>query len=319
MNIPVTMHSDEKGYIDRECPNEECLFNFKIYAEDWKEKVSDEAVYCPLCGHVDTSDKWWTQKQLEDIRNIAMNYATNYINTELNKIFKPLERKTKNSMISFKYKSARNKIIDPNIFSMPEWELELQCENCKTRYSIKGNAHFCPCCGVNTVDTVFERQLEIIKEQVDSIENIKESINSDNADAICSKIIENSFCDCISAYQKFAFEKYKKCKGESKVKVNDFQIIEKGEKLFKEIFNTTYSDWISEKEKEDLNTFFQRRHILEHNNGIVDEKYKEKTNDSSYALGRRIIVNENNVYDLLDIIKKVSKQINENAKIYFKS
>lgn len=27
---------DEDGYIDKECPNEECLFQFKIHNEDWK-------------------------------------------------------------------------------------------------------------------------------------------------------------------------------------------------------------------------------------------------------------------------------------------
>ena len=77
INIPITVHSDEKGYIDRECPNNRCLFNFKIYAEDWEKKVSDASVYCPLCGHVDTSEKWWTQKQLDDIQNIAKDYAMN--------------------------------------------------------------------------------------------------------------------------------------------------------------------------------------------------------------------------------------------------
>jgi len=64
IRVPIKMQSDEKGYIDRECPNEECLFNFKIKLEDWKEKVSDEEVHCPMCGHIDASDKWWTQQQL---------------------------------------------------------------------------------------------------------------------------------------------------------------------------------------------------------------------------------------------------------------
>lgn len=314
MDIPITMHSDEKGYIDRECPNQQCLYNFKIYAEDWKEKMSGESVYCPLCGYEDTSDKWWTQNQLDDMRKIATEYAMNQITKELEKTFKTLERKTRNSMVSLKFKIPRNETINPNIFSMPEWELELECENCKTRYSIKGNAHFCPCCGINTVDTVFDKQLEIIEEQVNNIEVIRKSLNTDNADSICSKIIENSFCDCISAYQKFAFEKYKKCKENPKVKVNHFQIIEEGEKLFGEIFDTTYSDWISRGDMDKINLFFQRRHILEHNNGIVDEKYREKTNDRDYALGRRIKVKESDVLELVNIIRKISNKIKQYAK-----
>lgn len=38
MEIPITIHSDEKGYFDRECPNENCLYTFKINMQDWKEK-----------------------------------------------------------------------------------------------------------------------------------------------------------------------------------------------------------------------------------------------------------------------------------------
>lgn len=92
IRVPIKMQSDEKGYIDRECPNEECLFNFKIKLDDWKEKVSDDEVHCPMCGHIDTSDKWWTQQQLDDIRKIAADYAVNYMTRELDKALKGLEK-----------------------------------------------------------------------------------------------------------------------------------------------------------------------------------------------------------------------------------
>ena len=74
MEIPITFQSDEKGYFDRECPNENCLYSFKINMNDWKEKVSNEEVHCPMCVHIDTSDKWWTQKQLEENKNISSFY-----------------------------------------------------------------------------------------------------------------------------------------------------------------------------------------------------------------------------------------------------
>ena len=41
MEIPITIHSDEKGYFDRECPNENCLYTFKINMQDWKEILKD--------------------------------------------------------------------------------------------------------------------------------------------------------------------------------------------------------------------------------------------------------------------------------------
>lgn len=38
-SLPITICSDEKGYFDRECPNEGCLYTFKVLMKDWEEKV----------------------------------------------------------------------------------------------------------------------------------------------------------------------------------------------------------------------------------------------------------------------------------------
>lgn len=67
IEIPMKILSDEKGYLDRQCPNENCLFEFKVNMQDWEDKVSDDEVHCPLCGHVDSSDHWYTDEQEEAI------------------------------------------------------------------------------------------------------------------------------------------------------------------------------------------------------------------------------------------------------------
>ena len=40
-SIPVSNSCDEEGDFDRECPSEECEFQFKVHLEDWKAKVRD--------------------------------------------------------------------------------------------------------------------------------------------------------------------------------------------------------------------------------------------------------------------------------------
>ena len=40
ISIPIKLKLDEKGYLDRECPNEQCLYKFKINMEDWENNVS---------------------------------------------------------------------------------------------------------------------------------------------------------------------------------------------------------------------------------------------------------------------------------------
>jgi hypothetical protein len=44
--VSVPIPSDSEGYFDRECPSGECLFQFKVHEQDWREKVRNEEVFC---------------------------------------------------------------------------------------------------------------------------------------------------------------------------------------------------------------------------------------------------------------------------------
>lgn len=97
MNIPIEFVPDSKVYFDRQCPNKESEFIFKIHINDWKEKVSDEAVHCPMCSLIAPSDQWYTYEQLDGIRNIANSWAMSYLQDELNKSFNKLANSTRNN------------------------------------------------------------------------------------------------------------------------------------------------------------------------------------------------------------------------------
>lgn len=311
IEIPITIYSDEKGYFDRECPNENCLYTFKINMEDWKEKVSDEEVHCPLCGHVDTSDKWWTQAQLDAMRNLAENWAMTYIQNELEKSFKSLERSTRNNKFcKITYKPGhRVTFINNPLGQSQEWEQEIQCPQCLTRYSVIGSAFFCPCCGYNVIDNVFDESLDTVKKMIDSLSEMEEmlekSYGKDKAVSMCRSMLEGSLGDVVSSFQKFAEIKYKSVSGRD-AKVNDFQIVDKGSHLFQEACGKDYNCWLSADELNKMNLMFQRRHIYEHNGGIVDEKYIQKSADSSYRVGQRIVIHDKDVIDFIAIIKKLT-------------
>lgn len=70
VQIPVPL--DEDGYGDRECPHEECVSEFKILADDWRDKVRDEEVFCPICGHTADWNQWHSQEQIEHVQQFAM-------------------------------------------------------------------------------------------------------------------------------------------------------------------------------------------------------------------------------------------------------
>lgn len=310
MEIPVEIHSDEKGYFDRECPNENCLYQFKISMEDWKNKVFDDEVHCPMCGCIDNADRWWTQQQLEAMREIAVSWAMGYIQDELGKAFKKLERSTRNNKYCrITYKPGKKiTFINIPIGQMDEWETDITCNQCGTRYSVIGSAFFCPCCGYNSASDSFGESLDSIEKMLDSLEGMKamltDSYGRDKAETMTRSMLESSIGDIISAFQKFACCKYEEL-SQKTGRVNDFQIIEKGSNLFRQVAGYDYSTWLNGSDLNVMSIMFQRRHLLEHNNGMVDQRYIEKSGDCSYSEGQRIVVRKEDAYNLLRIIKKL--------------
>lgn len=311
MEIPIKLLSDEKGYLDRECPNDNCLYTFKINMQDWSDKLSDKEVHCPMCGHIDTPDKWWTQKQLEDMREIAINYAKDMIYDKLDDAFGSLAKSTKrNKYVKITYKPSKRIAFTNNpIGQSEEWETDILCEACGTRYSVIGSAYFCPYCGYNSAVSVFDDSLDSIEKMLSSLEEMKDlltkSYGRDKAETICRGLLESSLGDIVSAFQKFA-ECIYKTKSSTPVRVNDFQIVEKGSQLFNVAVGRGYDEWLNDNELKQMNLLFQRRHIIEHNGGLVDERYINQSKDKTYVIGQHIIVHKKDALELLAIIKKLS-------------
>ena len=49
--LSVSISPDAEGYFDKECPNHDCRFPFKVFSEDWLNIFKDEIVFCPMCKH----------------------------------------------------------------------------------------------------------------------------------------------------------------------------------------------------------------------------------------------------------------------------
>src|SRR5687767_12076361 len=81
--IAIPIDSDEDGYFDRECPNEECLFQFKVDEQDWKDLFKDEVIYCPLCRHEAPSKSWWTKEQLDQSKEEAIKHIIGRLDNAL--------------------------------------------------------------------------------------------------------------------------------------------------------------------------------------------------------------------------------------------
>lgn len=308
--LEMQIRSDENGFFDRECPNEECLFTFKIDLKDWEEKVTDEHVYCPRCGCDAPSDKWWTQEQLEALNKNVSSFALGLVHDELKTIFRDIERKSRhNKYARITYKPGRR----PQYANLPitqseEWATEIVCDCCGVRFSVIGNAYFCPCCGKDLTTNAIRESLASYHRRIDGYERLQSFYESEFGKEEAAKQMalsrEDTLDSLVGTFESFAKNRFLELGGQPQ-RGNVFQRVVDGSNLFKNLTGKEYRDFIGDDGVAMMIILVNRRHLISHNNGIVDDAYIRKTSDTTYEVGQRIIVKDRDLLTLLGYIEKV--------------
>ncbi len=314
--ISVPIEADEEGYIDKECHSENCGFIFKVKEQDWKDLFKNEAVYCPFCRHEANAESWWTNEQLEHGKQQAVKVFEGRIGKALDTDAREFNRKQpRDSFIKMSMKVSGFKPYSL-LLPIPAKELmerKIQCEKCGARYSVIGSAYFCPCCGHNSVEKAFDDSVEKILSKINNTGIIRKAFaqvgKKDEGEVTVRSLIESGLSDGVTAFQRLAEELYSKMPGTPPAPFNVFQRIEDGSRLWKEASKKGYEDWLTPAEMNDLNLLFQKRHLLAHKDGIVDDKYIQKTGDNSYKVGQRIVIKDSDVRRLVELITKLAGAI----------
>ncbi|MEP7374632.1 MAG: hypothetical protein ABI675_14655 [Chitinophagaceae bacterium] len=310
--ISIPVHPDKDGYIDKECPDEKCMFQFKVHDEDWTNIFHDDKVFCPMCRHEANSKSWFTTEQLNEGKNKVREHFVGKINNAFLEEARNFNaRQPRNSFLKLSMKFTGRRGVDYILpmTSKEEMELKIQCKECNARYAVIGSAFFCPCCGHNSAEETFSNAVKKIEAKLNNLQTIKESllasVGKDDAEITCRSLIESGLNDCVVALQRFCEVSFVKKIPAIKVRFNSFQNIDAGSDYWKQAIGEGYSDWITSDEMNKLKILFQKRHLLAHTEGIVDQKYIDNSGDSSYKVGQRIVVRPEDVRVCLGVITEI--------------
>ncbi len=318
INVGFPLTPDEKGFTDRECPREECRYVFKVKKEDWTNIFKNEAVYCPRCREEAPADHWWTTEQLEEARRQARDYMTTKVHRAIHSGLSMgaeefNRRQPRNSFIKLSLSITNRRPSNPVIVPLrarDAMEQEIQCEECSARFAVIGCAYFCPACGHNSVERTFDVSLNKAEGKLHNINTIRSALEAagleDEAENTSWSLIESCFSDCISAFQRLAGQLYIKMPDNPPPPRNAFQKLQQGSELWRSAIGQGYDDWLTPLELDRLNVLFQRRHLLEHTEGIVDQLYIDRSRDGSYRIGQRIVVTENDARQMLALVRKLA-------------
>lgn len=302
-SITVPIDSDEKGYIDKECPSTNCEFQFKIKNEDWKNICRDEGVWCPMCGHAAPAKSWFTKAQVQHAERHAHRVIESTIDGAMRADARAFNgRQPRNSLISMSMKVGGAPHFTPHkvpAAASAAMELEIACEKCSCRFAVIGSAYFCPACGHSSVDRMFDDSLRKIRAKKDNVDVVRQAIAAvggrDEAELMCRSLIESCLQDGVTAFQRCCEGLYASTAPATPAPMNAFQRLAQGSELWQARVGVAYVDILGSSDLERLRRLFQKRHLLAHSDGIVDQRYINESGDSTYKVGQRITVSTSEV------------------------
>ncbi len=317
VKIPIDLEIDDNGYFDRRCPSGECGTHFKVMFEDWRDIVRDDVVYCPLCRHDAKSSEWNTKEQDRYFEHAKIAH----LKKRLGRAFRSDARKfnsrqSRNSFIQMNMSYRPNHIPVPVLAEASKiMTQEFACEECNCRYSSIGAAFFCPSCGQNSIFDTFANSVETVNKTIAAIPTIREALLSSTDENVAEDsirhICENGLVKIVSSFQRYAEICFHKLPNATQYNVrrNLFQSLTESDNIWREATATGYTDILNNAEYQTLTTYFQQRHLLAHQDGIVDQQYIDRANDRRFNVGQKLIITDSSVSDLAVIIEKLSNGI----------
>lgn len=308
--IKISLPTDENGLTGRECPNPECLGNFKVKFGTGL-KGENLPCHCPYCGHVAPHNKFWTPEQNEYIQSIAMNEVSKALKEFTQDWDRDLRQRSKNSFIkmSMEFKGGHHPI---RYYQEKQLETHVVCDACTLEYSIYGVFAFCPDCGLHNSLQILRKNFELVEKE------IKLAQDSDDKE-LAKHLIEDALENAVSSFDGFgratclAFSS--KASDPDQAKEISYQNITNAKTRVQTLFGFNMASSLDVNQWDFLVRCFQKRHLLAHTMGVIDEEYIKKANDPKAILGRKIVIDTDEVLQLTQILEIVGNDLHKNLSV----
>jgi len=296
--MKVTLPVDEDGFLGRQCPSPDCRRYFKI-TPGTGLTGDNLPCHCPYCGHVDDAGDFHTEVQVEYVKALAVNLFERELLEKLKSM--EFEHKPRPGTFGIGISLKVTGRPDPvYMYSEKDLETVVVCNLCTLRYAIYGVFAFCPDCGSHNSFRILAKSLEVAGRKVALAGSIEDAELSDH-------IVGDALGNAVAAFDGLGREVLRVWGGrqmppkELSVK---FQNLEGARQSVQKEVGIDIATTGTAEEWEFLCRCFQKRHLLAHKLGVVDEDYVKKAKDPEAVLGRNILVTKEEVTRLLEVLSR---------------
>ena len=129
--------------------------------------------------------------------------------------------------------------------------------------------------------------------------------------ALAEKLIENAMEDCVSAFDGFGRELCRlhalDAADASYAEKISFQNLDGARTKVMNEFGHDISCHVTAEEWALAVRSFQKRHLIAHRMGVIDESYIAKSGDANAVVGRKIVISKEDVRNTLVTIQKLAQ------------
>lgn len=312
----VPIEPDEDGLVGRECSNTACETKyFKIsmsVPDEIAETIEDFSqleLTCPYCGTVDNIQHLHTTEQVEWIKSMLIRGMHKTFGDMLERSF-PRGRRKSGGMFSISIEAKKGPLPSVRYYLEEQLKQEVLCDKCTFRYAIYGISFHCPLCGKGNILQHLDRSAETIRILIAEADRI----GREHGEKVKAAMLGNALEDVVGLFEGFLKYGYQYAvrmrqtnddavKMVKKIKTN-FQRLSGAEEFFRRDFSIECFHAISSKDWEALEQAFAKRHVLTHNLGLVDRKYRD-TAARWDRISAELTIDSNEVLGALELVNKV--------------
>ncbi len=248
---------------------------------------------CPYSGVVAADGDFLHPDDRDAVIETVKHAVVQDVAAQLQDMLKGVARKSK----IFTYKPSRSAPSPKPRFVRDDLMRELVCDHCGRDYGVYAIALFCPDCGAPNVHLHFQRETELVDAQISLAEGLDDSQRE-----LAYRLIGNAHEDVLTAFEAtqkaiYLYGVSQRPPGSPPVKPvgNDFQNVDRATARFADLSFDPFSG-LDANAQAALRLNVQKRHIIGHNLGVIDDKFAQHAQDARVGETVKIIADDIRIF-----------------------
>lgn len=296
----ISLPLDDGGFLGRQCPHEDCQRYFKIKPGTGLEG-ENLPLHCPYCGKTGEMGDFPTQAQLDYAVSKVGRQVTGAVTRDLKDMARRFNRRAGGGLFSLKM-DVESSPSPIRRYTEEELETDVECQNCTLGYSVYGVFAYCPDCGQHNSLQILGKSLDVVVKMLDMASSVDAEV--------AATLVQNGLEDCVSAFDGFGRELCKvhssKAKVQARAEAIRFQNIARARTSIVEQFGIDLAQGLGDDQWSLIARCFQKRHLLAHKMGVIDEEYIKRADDPSAVAGRKVTITADEIRELVATLRQVA-------------